>query len=274
MPEEVLSSESNDPARAGMLEDMVILEREVDREVRATVIFPWDLLYDELPTMFSKGESGWKGLNLWGGGIIPRGGTTPAETHHSAPTIGGRRVYTDDSDLALCALHSGFVNMGGMRKARANKMSMKVEVKLTREGRFVGGFGAVYHGGHPDKEREGGLDGVNGAGESEEDGRRMLSGGWGNGHDGAGLEILAVDFIQASCVNLKLKFTDVRSPPGLVIFRGFVEQEAKAEGIRREETRCLSVFPFLRWETKACAVSAIGCPWWQTVPRVGFESLV
>jgi hypothetical protein len=205
--DEVLANESNDPAKAAILEDMVILEKEVDREVRATVVLPWGLLYDELPTMFSKGESGWKGLNLWGGGIIPRGGTTPAETHHSGPTIGGRRVYTDDSDLALCVLHSGFANMGGMRKAKANKMSMKVEVKLTREGRFVGGFGAIFHGGHPVKEREGGLNGVNGAGGNEEDGRRMLSGGWGNGHDGAGLEILAVEFIQVSCIKRGTSWT-------------------------------------------------------------------
>ena len=211
VPDEVLANESNDPAKAAMLEDMVILEKEVDREVRATVILPWGLLYDELPTMFSKGESGWKGLNLWGGGIIPRGGTTPAETHHSGPTIGGRRVYTDDSDLALCVLHSGFVNMGGMRKAKINKMSMRVEVKLTREGRFVGGFGAIFHGGHPEKEREGRSDGVNGAGGNEEDGRRMLSGGWGNGHDGAGLEILAVEFIQVSCVVTKRLGSEVYS---------------------------------------------------------------
>ena len=198
VPDEVLANENNDPVKAAMLEDMMILEREVDREVRATIILPWGLLYDELPTMFSKGESGWKGLNLWGGGIIPRGGTTPAEAQSSGPTIGGRRVYTDDSDLALCVLHSGFVNMGSMRKAKTNKMSMKIEVKLSREGRFVGGFGAAYHGGHPEREKEGGLDGVNGTGGNEEDGRRMLSGGWGNGHDGAGLEILAVEFIQVS----------------------------------------------------------------------------
>lgn len=196
VPDEVLANENNDPARAAMLEEMVVLEKEVDREVRATIVLPWGLLYDELPTMFSKGESGWKGLNLWGGGVIPRGGTTPAEAQHSGPTIGGRRVYTDDSDLALCVLHSGFVNMGGMRKAKANKMSMKVEVKLTREGRFVGGFGSVYHGGRPGKGGEGGFDSANVAGGDGEDGRRMLSGGWGNGHDGAGLEILAVEFIQ------------------------------------------------------------------------------
>jgi hypothetical protein len=198
VPDEFLSNENNDPIKAAMLDDMVILEREVDREVRATIILPWGLLYDELPTMSSKGESGWKGLNLWGGGIIPRGGTTPAEAQPSGPTIGGRRVYTDDSDLVLCVLHSGFVSMGGMRKAKASGMSMKIEVKLTREGRFVGGFGSMYHGGHPDKGREGVLENVNGAGGNEEDGRRMLSGGWGNGHDGAGLEILAVEFIQVS----------------------------------------------------------------------------
>ena len=220
VPDEVLANENNDPAKAAMLEDMMILDKEVDREVRATIVLPWGLLYDELPTMFSKGESGWKGLNLWGGGIIPRGGTTPAEAQSSGPTIGGRRVYTDDSDLALCVLHSGFVNMSGMRKAKANKMSMKIEVKLSREGRFVGGFGAVYHGGHPEKEREGGLDGVN-----EEDGRRMLSGGWGNGHDGAGLEILAVEFIQVGCQS-RTHFIGsllTRLPPVLNVFRGPVE---------------------------------------------------
>ena len=214
VPDEVLANENNDPVRAAMLDEMMVLEKEVDREVRATVILPCGLLYDELPTMFSKGQSGWKGLNLWGGGIIPRGGTTPAEAQSSGPTIGGRRVYTDDSDLALCVLHSGFVNMGGMRKAKANKMSMKIEVKLSREGRFVGGFGAPYHGGRPEKEKEGGLDGVNGASGNEEDGRRMLSGGWGNGHDGAGMEILAVEFIQVSCHDgnvLDQKFTDAPS---------------------------------------------------------------
>ena len=196
VPDEVLANENNDPAKAAMLDDMMILEKEVDREVRATIILPWGLLYDELPTMFSKGQSGWKGLNLWGGGIIPRGGTTPAEAQSSGPTIGGRRVYTDDSDLALCVLHSGFMNMGAMRKAKANKRSMKIEVKLSREGRFVGGFGAPYHGGHLGKERGGGLEGAHG---NEEDGRRMLSGGWGNGHDGAGMEILGVEFIPVSC---------------------------------------------------------------------------
>lgn len=196
VPDDVLANEDNDPVKATMLDEMMVLEKEVDREVRATIILPCGLLYDDLPTMFSKGQSGWKGLNLWGGGIIPRGGTTPAEAQSSGPTIGGRRVYTDDSELALCVLHSGFVNMSGMRKAKANKMSMKVEVKLSREGRFVGGFGAAYHGGHPEK--EGGLDRVNGTSGNEEDGRRMLSGGWGNGHDGAGLEILAVEFIQVS----------------------------------------------------------------------------
>ena len=49
---------------------------------------------------------------------------------------------------------------------------------------------------------------------------------------------------------------------GLVIFRGLVEQKAKAEGIHREEARRLSVFPFLCWETKTCTVSETGRPRW------------
>jgi len=74
-------------------------------------------------------------------------------------------------------------------------------------------------------------------------------------------------------VVLDQTFTDA-ALPGLVIFRGVVEQEAKAEGICREETRRLSVFPPLGWETETCAMSAIGRPRWQTIPRTGFESMV
>ena len=268
LPDDVFENENNDPVKAAVLEDMVVLEREVDREVRATIVLPWGLLYDELPTMFSKGESSWKGLNLWGGGIIPRGGTTPAEAQSTGPTIGGRRVYTDDSDLALCVLHSGFVNMGGMRKAKANKMNMKIEVKLTREGRFVGGFGSMYHGGLPEEEREGGSDGTDGTGRTEGDGRRMLSGGWGNGHDGAGLEILAVEFIQVSREKCGMKFADVPRLSGLVTFWRSVEQEAKTEGIRRQKTRRLSTFSSLCWETKTCTVPTIGRSRRKTVPWI------
>lgn len=90
-------------------------------------------------------------------------------------------MYTDDSDMVLCVLHAGFIDMVGMRKAKEDKCDLKIEVRLTKEGRFIGGFGAAVPGAE--------------SAEDVFDGRKMLSGGWGNGHDGAGMEILAVQVV-------------------------------------------------------------------------------
>lgn len=146
-----------------------------------TIVIPHGCLYTEMPTMANKNGGGWRGLNIWGGGVV--GGTAPALAHVGPrATIGGRRVYTDDSDLVLCVLHAGFVDMVGMRKAKEERCDLRVEVRLSKEGRFVGGFGAAFPGA---EDRD-----------DVVDGRRMLSGGWGNGHDGAVMEILNVEVVQ------------------------------------------------------------------------------
>lgn len=72
-----------------------------------------------------------------------------------------------------------------------------------------------------------------------------------------------------------LEFTDMPFTAGLDVLWRAVEQEAKTQGVCREETRCLPVFfPSLRRETKTSTVSAIGHPWRKTVPWTRFESLV
>ncbi|TBU39335.1 hypothetical protein BD309DRAFT_872520 [Dichomitus squalens] len=99
----------------------------------------------------------------------------------------GRRVYTDDSDLFLCALHAGWVSWSQARKARREGNDLRIEVRLTREARYIGGFGNALHA----RERGEVVEDLG----AEDDGRELLSSGWGNGHDGAGMEILNAEFV-------------------------------------------------------------------------------
>ncbi|KZT23766.1 hypothetical protein NEOLEDRAFT_1068783, partial [Neolentinus lepideus HHB14362 ss-1] len=58
---------------------------------------------------------------IWGGGI--------SEEH--AGTLGlTARIYTDDSDLFLCALHAGFITWSGARRARREGRDMKIVVRI------------------------------------------------------------------------------------------------------------------------------------------------
>jgi hypothetical protein len=43
-----------------------------------------------------------------------------------------RRIYTDDSDLALCAIHSGWVSWAGMKQAKTLGRDLQVEVRVIR----------------------------------------------------------------------------------------------------------------------------------------------
>ncbi|KAF8202422.1 hypothetical protein BJ912DRAFT_442004 [Pholiota molesta] len=43
-----------------------------------------------------------------------------------------RRVYTDDSDVFLCAVHSGWLTWSGARKARARGRDLRIEVRVLR----------------------------------------------------------------------------------------------------------------------------------------------
>ncbi|KAF9472851.1 hypothetical protein BDN70DRAFT_867976 [Pholiota conissans] len=43
-----------------------------------------------------------------------------------------RRIYTDDSDVFLCAVHSGWLTWSGARKARARGRDLRIEVRVLR----------------------------------------------------------------------------------------------------------------------------------------------
>jgi hypothetical protein len=93
----------------------------------------------------------------------------------------GARVYTDDSDLSVCAVHAGVARWSAVERARTKGWAMKVRVRILPGRRtYVGGWGA----------------GMDGAAEPDDDGRTMLSAGWGNGHDGAGVEVLGVEWVK------------------------------------------------------------------------------
>ena len=98
-----------------------------------------------------------------------------------------RRVYTYDSDLFLCALHSGWVSWSATRQARKEGKDLRLEMRLSKEARFVGGFGAKFVGVPEGQE-----------GLGDDDGTSLLSAGWGNGHDGSGMEILRAEFVKVS----------------------------------------------------------------------------
>lgn len=177
-----------------------ISDREV-REIRTTILVPSGFLPTQRPTR----------PRIWGGAPIPSFSplfATPQLVHHMQSGMsygfrrphpfevqGTRRVYTDDSDLVLCALHAGWVSWSGVRAARREGRDLKLEVRLTREARFVGGFGARCVGGEaPDEESAPLPPNI----QSEDDGSSLLSYGWGNSHDGSGLEILRAGFVDVS----------------------------------------------------------------------------
>ncbi|KAA1470150.1 hypothetical protein DENSPDRAFT_674223 [Dentipellis sp. KUC8613] len=102
-----------------------------------------------------------------------------------------RRVYTDDSDVLACVVHAGFVRWSVLARARREGRDLRVEVRMGRELRYVGGVGVGpggVMGGRDEGEEE--------EGSEDDDGRGVVSGSWGNGHDGGGFEILGVQFLE------------------------------------------------------------------------------
>ncbi|KIY49928.1 hypothetical protein FISHEDRAFT_40283, partial [Fistulina hepatica ATCC 64428] len=46
--------------------------------------------------------------------------------------VGLRRLYTDDSDLFLCALHSGWVTWSQAQRERTQGRDMRIEMRVLR----------------------------------------------------------------------------------------------------------------------------------------------
>lgn len=171
-----------------------LVEKEI-REIRATLLIPSGFLPTQRP----------KHPRIWGGAPIPNFHplfAAPQLIHHIQSGMstygyarphpyevnGVRRVYTDDSDMFLCALHAGWISWSLTRQAKKEGKDLRLEVRLSREARYVGGLGAKYTGDPDGQDRLG-----------DDDGRSLLSAGWGNGHDGAGVEILQAEFVKVSC---------------------------------------------------------------------------
>ncbi|KAF8806873.1 hypothetical protein BYT27DRAFT_7101034, partial [Phlegmacium glaucopus] len=158
-----------------------------------------------------------------------------------------RRIYTDDSDIFLCAIHSGWITWSGARKARLKGSDMRIELRMLRcagagagsvlargvgrggeresgekeggegvkeemIGRFVGGYGERCFNPLGKSGRVAGEEGDGGGVDEEEeeaesdlmlddpddDGRSLVSAAWGSGHDGSGIEIVNVEFVEVS----------------------------------------------------------------------------
>jgi len=132
--------------------------------------------------------------------------------------------------MVSSVVHSGFCSWVGVWRAKRRGLDLRVVVRVTREARFVGGFGKECRSTgtskksssrdkekekgdeegdvvmHVSNEFEGGTDDDSeeeramlvkaGYGEGYDDGRELLSAGWGNSHDGAGMEILKAEFVK------------------------------------------------------------------------------
>jgi outer membrane biosynthesis protein TonB len=216
----------------------------LDLETRVTVIIPNGFIPREKP-LYPK---------IWGGGLLDRTVPTPggggsggggtrrngrgrsSNTKRALPRkqrlIDGdekpivprrrRRVYTDDSDLFLCAIHSGWLTWTGAWAARRQGKDVKLDLRVLRcagapggarwvecvagrredvVGRFLGGWGekCFNEAGKGRKrqvdEKENDVEGDEDPSDGEDDGRGLVSAAWGTSHDGSAIEVLGVEFV-------------------------------------------------------------------------------
>ncbi len=99
------------------------------------------------------------------------------------PRVWGSGPYTDDSDIISAAVHAGRVRWSEVREARRHGRDARVEVQVVPPAERY--FGSMGSGPEPGS-----------GGDPEDDGRGFFSAGWGNGHEGVGIEILEVSFVK------------------------------------------------------------------------------
>jgi hypothetical protein len=143
-----------------------------------------------------------------------------------------RRVYTDDSDLFLCALHSGWVTWSGAWAARAQGKDVRLDLRVLKcagapggarwiesvvgredvAGRFLGGWGercfneaGKVRRKQPDEDGEvNDVAGDQETSDGEDDGRGLVSAAWGTTHDGSAIEVLGVEFVEVGLTRIRV----------------------------------------------------------------------
>ncbi|EJD07521.1 uncharacterized protein FOMMEDRAFT_164472 [Fomitiporia mediterranea MF3/22] len=190
--------------------DHVIEHR--DRTTHVTILVPSTHLPSSLPT---DGRP-----RIWGGTplpvIDPWGNYTNFANRSSA---GARRLYTDDSNIALCALHSGRVSLPGLQRARKAGLDLSIRLALYRDiGRYIGGVSAFADGGAAEgaPDVDVGLKQLLNLKSSREIGEDVRledvnwletpSASWTSGNDGSGIEVLSAEWMpRGSTRKLGLK---------------------------------------------------------------------
>lgn len=110
------------------------------------------------------------------------------------PRVWGSGPYTDDSDIISAAVHAGRVRWSEVREARLRGRDARVEVQVVPAAeRYIGNMGSAAEPG--------------GGGDHDDDGRGFFSAGWGNGHEGAGIEILDVAFVKVGRMIFAFSFS-------------------------------------------------------------------
>ena len=191
-----------------------------ERETRVTILIPSTCLPSAPP---KDGRA-----KIWGGGLPP---INEQLANPYAPRL--RRIYTDDSDIVMCALHSGHISWIGTQRARTGGLDLKLVLSLLRDrdvGRYIGGQGALVES-MPleDKIREGvdlnleellkGPTAVKNGNKENGKGKDralilaaeneavasmgvnlswLMGASWGNGHDGSGIEVVSAEWISVS----------------------------------------------------------------------------
>ncbi|KAL5531599.1 hypothetical protein ACEPAG_4476 [Sanghuangporus baumii] len=173
-----------------------------DRPTHVTILVPSAHLPSSLPT---DGRP-----RIWGGAplSIPNPWVPYVNYMPRSHGANARRIYTDDSDIVLCALHSGRISWAGLKRARAAGLDLSIRLALHRDvGRYIGGSSAFADGsvveGSPsvDVGLKRSLDGKSLTGQLDNmrsDGLSWLatqSASWDSGHDGSGIEVISTEWL-------------------------------------------------------------------------------
>lgn len=170
-------------------------------------------------------------------------GTLIMKLIHASRQYGG---YTDDSDLRLVVLHSGFITLEEMSAAKLGGRDLRVTLRVGRypRGRYVGGpveKKGAEAGSYLSRTRTSNVT----AGAVPGGGVELRSYAWGNSHDGGSLEVVKCDWVKV----------------------GHVERFAKAsERLATETTSRLILSRIISEEQRIHCTLRTGRPGWRNTP--------